>query len=62
MSFLGEKNKSQPTLDSTPRAVAPGRPTSSPIESTIGPNTMSRVTSREMAACASTVSSRGRSK
>ncbi len=39
MSFLGGKNKSQPTLDSTPRAVAPSRPTSSPIESTIGPNT-----------------------
>ncbi len=39
MSFLGGKNKIQPTLDSTPRAVAPSRPTSSPIESTIGPNT-----------------------
>lgn len=39
MSFLGGKNKSQPTLDSTPRVAAPSRPASSPIESTIGPNT-----------------------
>ena len=40
MSFLGGKSKNQPTLDPSPKTPAPSRPsTSSPIESTIGPNT-----------------------
>ncbi|MCU0522000.1 MAG: polymer-forming cytoskeletal protein [Anaerolineae bacterium] len=39
MSFLGGKNKAQPTMDSAPRVPSPGRPASSPIETTIGPNT-----------------------
>jgi cytoskeletal protein CcmA (bactofilin family) len=40
MSFLGGKGKSQPTLDPSPRPLSPTRPaSSSPIESTIGPNT-----------------------
>jgi cytoskeletal protein CcmA (bactofilin family) len=41
MSFLGGKGKSQPTLDPSPRPVAPTsrQSNSPPIESTIGPNT-----------------------
>ena len=39
MSFLGGKNKTQPTMDSTPRVPTPSRAPSSPIESSIGPNT-----------------------
>ena len=40
MSFLGGKGKSQPTMDPTPRVTSVGRSSaSSPIESTIGPNT-----------------------
>ncbi len=40
MSFLGGKGKTQPTMDPTPRPTSFNRaPASSPIESTIGPNT-----------------------